>query len=429
MSPDDPPITPCPGCGVQSGENYGGKGMCWPCYSTEVEAAEALPRATAYTPKAVDWLWKPFIPRGKITAVAGQMGQAKSLLTAWEAAAVTNGVHGSPGSVVMLSAEDDPEDTIVPRLLAVGADLHRVALPRDQELDVERIEGYCAEIGDVRLITIDPLAAFLPSRVDSWKSQHVRRALEPLRRLAQGRGVAVLLVQHLNRGDSSDAVARIADSQGIPALARSVLIWGASPSDPDGDQGVCKVLTVAKGNLARGTHSAEFRIEEVDIGDGIRAPRLVYTGESDVRAEDVTADQEARTQTDDATMFLRDFLAEGAKEANDVKEAAREAGVSDKCLRTARERIARFYRPGGNEGPYVWELRLSSGTIGHSRDTRANTNLTPTNPIGHSRHSGAFTGIHDPVDALVAQDAQLAHFDVDAEFDRARTKLSTGPKL
>jgi putative DNA primase/helicase len=339
----------------------------------------------------VDWLWHPYIPCGKLTAVAGNMGQAKSLFTVWTAAAVTAGRLGEPGSAVMLSAEDDVEDTILPRLIAAGADLDRVVLPDDQELDPERIAGYCDELGDVKLITIDPLSAFFGSRVDSWKSQHVRRALEPIRRLAQDRAISVTLVQHLNRGDSSDALARIADSQGIPALARSVLIWGASPSDPDGDKGVNKVLTVAKGNLARGIHSAEFHIEEITIPAGIQAPRLVYVGESNVRPEDITADQEARTQTDDAIVFLRDILADGAQEANVVKEAAREAGISDKCLRTARERIAKFHRPGGNHGPYVWELRTS------------------TNSLRHSRHSGAFTGDHDPVNAQVAQNAQVAH--------------------
>lgn len=389
-------ITPCPECKTPSSENYSGpsgRGYCWGCVSRQAEAGDSdssPPRANAYTPKAVDWLWHPFIPRGKLTAIAGQMGQAKSLLTAWEAAAVTTGRHGSPGSVLMLSAEDDPEDTIVPRLIAANADLNRVALPTDHELDANRIAGYCDQLGDVRLITVDPFAAFLPARVDSWKSQHVRQALEPFRRLAQARDLAVLLVQHLNRGDSSDALARIADSQGIPALARSVLIWGPSPSDPDGDRGTCKVLTVAKNNLARGTHSAEFRIEETEVQNGIRAARLVYTGESNVRAEDITADQESRTQTDDAIAFLRDFLGDGAQEANAVKDAAREAGVSDKCLRTARERIARFHRPGGNHGPYVWELR------------------TPTNQNGHSRHSGAFTGIQEVVGAQVAQNAQVA---------------------
>ena len=95
------------------------------------------PRASSISPRAVHWLWYPYVPLGKLTAVAGQMGQAKSLWTAWLAAAVTcaSGINlGRPGSVIMLSAEDDPEDTTVPRLIAAGADLEKVIFPEDFEL-------------------------------------------------------------------------------------------------------------------------------------------------------------------------------------------------------------------------------------------------------------------------------------------------------
>jgi putative DNA primase/helicase len=345
----------------------------------------------------VRWLWWPFVPQGKITAIAGQMGQAKSLWTLWLAAAVTRGQGINlkrPGSVLILSAEDDPEDTTVPRLIAAGADLGRVHFLPDFTLDADELQRRCEEIEDVRLIVVDPLSAYLGEKVDSWKSQHVRRALEPVRRLAQESAIAAVIVQHLNRrGDTPDALARIADSQSIPALARSVLLWGPNPADPEGDQGSLKVLTRAKMNLARGCASAAFQIEEVAIPNGIRPPRLVHIGESDARAEDVTADADTRTKRAEAIGFLREHLADGPVEVEKVKQAATEADISEKPLREARERVCRSYRPGGNHGPYVWALK----GIHEDGSTKGK---------GIQGHSGSFTGVNavDAVDDHISVD-------------------------
>lgn len=198
-------------------------------------------RASSVAPRAVAWLWPPYVPFGKISVVAGQMGQAKSLFTAWLAAFTT------PAGVIMLSAEDDPADTIRPGLKAVGADLDRVEIAADVTLDAERLAAMCDELGDVKLITVDPVQAYMPASVNAWKGQDVRLALEPVRQLAADRQLAVVLIQHLNRRADGDPLTRIADSQGVPQLARSVMICGPDPSDPEGDHGTHKVLTRGQG--------------------------------------------------------------------------------------------------------------------------------------------------------------------------------------
>jgi len=198
-------------------------------------------RASSVAPRAVAWLWPPYVPFGKISVVAGQMGQAKSLFTAWLAAFTT------PAGVIMLSAEDDPADTIRPGLKAVGADLDRVEIAADVTLDAERLAAMCDELGDVKLITVDPVQTYMPASVNAWKGQDVRLALEPVRQLAADRQLAVVLIQHLNRRADGDPLTRIADSQGVPQLARSVMICGPDPSDPEGDHGTHKVLTRGQG--------------------------------------------------------------------------------------------------------------------------------------------------------------------------------------
>jgi hypothetical protein len=325
-------------------------------------------RASDVEVRPVEWLWAPFVPLRKITALAGNMGQGKSLLTTWLAAMTTTGGLGRPGSVLMLSAEDDAEDTIVPRLAAAGAELTRVHLVPAMQLDADDLAARCKELGNVKLVTVDPLAAYLPDRVDSWKGQHVRRALEPLRRMAAELGPAIVLVQHLNRrGDTTEALARISDSQGIPQLARSVLVWGPDPED-DGE-GTRKVLTAPKANLSPRSRSAAFEICE---SDGY--PMLKHRGESRAAADEVVADARTRTQTQEAVTFLLNELSDGPRETSDLKRAAADAGISEKCLRSAREKVARSFRPGGNHGPYSWELRTTAMKEGrHSRHTEAST--------------------------------------------------------
>lgn len=348
-------------------------------------------RASSIQPEAVTWLWHPFVPLGKITALAGQMGQAKSLATVWMAAAVSNGQgigHTHPSGVVMLNAEDDAADTIRPRLEAAGADLDRVWIDPDITLNTDRLNAVCDELGDVRLITIDPIQAFLPSGVNSWKGQDVRQALEPLRQLAAERSLAVVLVQHLNRRqDAGDPLARIADSQGIPQLARSVLIWGPDPSDPDGDNGTGKALTRAKGNLARTKASATFTIAEKTVTDAIKAPTLERGADREVTSDEVISDAETRTAMDEATEWLQDILADGPVDAKEVHKQARDAGISERTLRRAKRPagvVSESNRAETGIGGWMWRLKDPS-----------------INPLGHVGHVGHL-GIKVAKEAKVA---------------------------
>jgi hypothetical protein len=119
-----------------------------------IENSHIPVRASDVEVRPVEWLWAPFVPLRKITALAGNMGQGKSLLTTWLAAMTTTGGLGRPGSVLMLSAEDDAEDTIVPRLAAAGAELTRVHLVPAMQLDADDLAARCKELGNVKLVTV-----------------------------------------------------------------------------------------------------------------------------------------------------------------------------------------------------------------------------------------------------------------------------------
>lgn len=371
-------ITPCPGCGTVSSEDYDGRGHCWDCRDAVSNAMPGVTRAAAITPKPVHWLWWPFVPEGKLTAIAGPMGQAKSLWTCWIHARVSTGtgVNSAARNTLLLNAEDDPDDTIRPRLEAAGADLDRVYVQTTVELDADRLAATCDHIGDVGLITIDPIQAYLPAGVNSWKGQDVRQALEPIRQLAANRQIAVGLVQHLNRrSDTKDPLARIADSQGIPQLCRSVLIWGADPSDPDGDRGTAKVLTQAKSNLARGTDSATFVIAERVLPSGLKAATLDRGADRRISAEEVVDDPEARSALEEACEWLRaqlDNASAGQIDAQDAMKRARDDGITERTLRRAKDKLrvkSQQVRNGDAVSRWVW--------------TKA-----PINPLGHVGNVG-----------------------------------------
>ena len=152
-------------------------------------------------PLPISWLWRMRFAQGKISLLAGQPGRGKSQLTVFFASVVTTGGNwpdGEPcqlGSVIFITCEDDPADTIVPRLMAVQADLDRCHMHSLMDLgkDVSGLVDQIRAIGDVRLVVIDPVSAYL-GKIDGNNAPEVRRTLAPLQQMAADTNVAVLLV-------------------------------------------------------------------------------------------------------------------------------------------------------------------------------------------------------------------------------------------
>ena len=182
-------------------------------------------------PEKIKWLWQNRIAIGKLTLVAGEPGLGKSQLTAALAGTVTSGGQwpndeGSAplGSVVILSAEDDAADTIVPRLIAAGASTARVHIISavvepdgvgrrvfNLQGDLALLEAMITRIEDVRLVVIDPISSYL-GRTDSHKNSELRATLEPIGDLASRLGVAFVAVTHLNKNNGASANQRVTGS-------------------------------------------------------------------------------------------------------------------------------------------------------------------------------------------------------------------------
>lgn len=192
------------------------------------------------TPEPVQWLWNGWLALGKLHILAGAPGQGKTTLAMAVAATVSiggrwpDGGRSLPGRVVIWTGEDDPADTLLPRLIAAGADRARChfvsgvdcngrALPFDPAQHLQALQAEIRKLGDVRLLVVDPVVSAVAG--DSHKNTEVRRALQPLVDLAAACGCAVLGISHFSKGGAGqDPAQRVVGSIAFTAVARVVLV-------------------------------------------------------------------------------------------------------------------------------------------------------------------------------------------------------------
>ncbi len=109
------------------------------------------------------------------------------------------------------------------------------------------------------LVIVDVLMAFLSGAVNSFRDQDVRRALAPLREVAERTGAAILVIGHLTKNGEQSPIYRVGGSIGIIGTFRACLVAGRDPDSPD----QC-VIAPLKMNLARMPAVISYRIVDVD---------------------------------------------------------------------------------------------------------------------------------------------------------------------
>jgi hypothetical protein len=304
-----------------------------------------------------------------VTVLDGDPGLGKSALTLDIAARVSNGgpmPDGTPGigaGVLVLNAEDGEADTIVPRLLAMGADLQRVRILKtipspsgEQQPDISadlNIIERVAVATKARLIVIDPLMAFLGSKTNTFRDQDVRRALAPVATMAERIGAAILIVRHLNKATDGNPLYRGGGSIGIIGAARCGLLVAREPDDVTGD---ARVLAVTKTNLGPLPVSLRYSIQP--DGESIR---VLWRGESNHSAAALLAvpgSVESHSELEQAAEFLKSILEDGPLTASDTLRKTRAAGYAKRTVERAKKAVGvTARRDGFGQGStWVWEL-------------------------------------------------------------------------
>jgi hypothetical protein len=321
--------------------------------------------------KPVNWLWPERIPLGSLTYLVGDPGLGKSLLSLLLVARLSRGeLATGEANSVLLSAEDSREHVVLPRLEAVGADLARVILPSlgedgfEQAISLPDDLSYLRDLilgFEAKLVVIDPFVAHLPEGVNSWQDQSVRTALAPLYRLAVETEAALLLIGHLNKAEGNNPLHRIGGSIGIPAAARSVLLLGRDPDDPEGESGSRRVLAHVKSNVGLLSPSLGFELEQVTLpgNPGIESVRLVERGFSRFTGSELLTEhgqQQPQVKLDMAISFLQNALATGAKPAAGIQAKAREHGISLTTLERAKYTLGVVSEKAGLTDGWVWRM-------------------------------------------------------------------------
>ena len=364
-----------------------------------------ITRLADVQPEPVRWLWEGRIALGKLTLVAGDPGFGKSLLTIDLAARVSTGatwpdftIPAPLGDTLFLSVEDDPADTIRPRLDAAGADCSRVHILKSVteegpdgttqrtlsfKRDMEALEEALESLPECHLVIVDPVSAYLDD-VDSHKNADVRGLLAPLADLASRLKVAVVLIQHLNKGNAgTKALYRPMGSLAFIAAARAAYIVVKDKDKPDR-----RLMLPAKNNIAKDTTGMAYSLITADNG----MPRLVWESEPiTIPVDEALAGSnvpEEHTETDWAILFLQGLLAKGPVVAREAIKQAREAGVGEKALRRAREQLGIKPTKGGFEGGWVWALPVE----GAQKDEDA-----PINTVGILEEREQLEDPHDSI--------------------------------
>jgi hypothetical protein len=333
-----------------------------------------LVHARMFEQRPIEWIWKPRLARGKIALIAGDPGVGKSSLItdviarASAARLWPDGTGFAPaGPCIILSAEDAANDVLCPRLEAASADMDRVLIMRmagkpgaklsfSLATDLPLLATAIEALGNVVLLAIDPISAYLGDKIDTHQTAAVRGVLEPLDAFAARYRCGILAVTHPPKAVQSKAINAFTGSLAFVAAARTAFI---AIEEVDGDR---RLLLPVKSNIGPTAAGIAYRLEPAVTGSGIETIRVLWDPDPvDISAnEALAAAAEAAKgggQKREAEEFLLAYLEAGAMPADKVTAAAEANGISRRTLERAKGRLRIISEKDSYRGGWTWRLR------------------------------------------------------------------------
>ena len=301
------------------------------------EKTLSLVRMSDVQLQEVKWLWKPYIPFGKVTIIQGDPGEGKTTFALRLAAACSSGTAlpgmeiTEPFNVIYQTAEDGLGDTIKPRLIEAGADESRVLnICEDTDplsLSDERIERAITETG-ARLMILDPIQGYIGENIDINRANEIRTVLKKISVVAERTGCAIVLVGHLNKAKGSSSQYRGLGSIDFRAAARSVLLVGRLRKEPN-----VRIIVHDKSSLAPEGKSMAFNLGNED---GF----FWLDGYSEISADELLCGYSAETKTAVAEELIRDMLEDGKEVmADEIFRMAESKNISRRTMNEAKKKI------------------------------------------------------------------------------------------
>jgi putative DNA primase/helicase len=322
--------------------------------------------ADQITPKKIVWLWSNRFAQ-KLNLIVGNPDEGKGLITYYIAACCTTGRDWfdatnmvGPSEVLLLNGEEDWDDTVVPRLMAAGADRSKVrwlkmsaskdGKIKEKELQLDRdisaLENFLEEHPTIRLVVVDPVSNYL-GNAKMIDEQKIREVLTPLKEIANRRQITVICVMHLNKKVELDAIHRIGGAMAFVGVAR--MVWLVAPKlNEDGTASDESLMVKVKGNIVqRNLKGLSFKVNVNYVpieGEQVAVPYVEWVGDVEQKANEVTGKSQKPAhrpaeQLPTCMAWLRHYLRDGAKLLVEDIEPAGKAlhGFSSKTIQRARE--------------------------------------------------------------------------------------------
>lgn len=322
--------------------------------------------AEAITPKPIEWLWPDRLPLGKMAMVSGTPDCGKSMVTIDIVSRVTTGANWPDGAkntlgprdVLMAIAEDDLNDTVIPRLKAAGANMERIKFIDRGQLtefdekdgkkstvralqlaaDIQKLKAAIEANPQVALVAVDTLTSYFGD-VNINVDKEIRPVMDALAKAFGYCKACFLGLVHHNKKSDVDALQKILGASSVAGSVRA--IYGCSRDPENEDE--C-YFTLVKGNLTKNRGGMKYRMAEKPIDGSITAPYVEWAGTTEHDANAVMAiEKEARFSkkagVDKARLFLPMALEKGPRPARELYSEAEAEGISNDQMKRAKAEL------------------------------------------------------------------------------------------
>jgi putative DNA primase/helicase len=329
----------------------------------------------------IRWLWPGWLARGKFHVLAGAPGTGKTTIAMAVAATCSvsgrfpDGTQCRGGNTIIWTGEDDPGDTLAPRLLASGADLSRVYFINgttergelrsfDPARDVHTLLAQAQVIGNIALLIVDPVVSAVAG--DGHKAGDVRRGLQPLVDLAAALDCAAVGITHFSKGTAGrDPLERVTGSQAFGALARVVIVAAKDTAEAGDDAPARRFIARAKSNIGPDGGGFDYCLEQSELAGhpGLIASYVTWGAAIEGTARELLGaaevnelDGDDKNERDDAVVFLESLLADGPVAVKTIKADAMGAGHAWRTIERAKKKAGVIAQKAGLKEGWFWTL-------------------------------------------------------------------------